>query len=214
MGKVTGGPSKDWSGKVGSHVFSQQQDGQTIVREIKGTIDVPPTRKQLGNRQIMELTKNFMRPLKEFVNTGYPQEKVVTGHSPFNMMVSYVRKNAIEGKYPDQHIAFSKVLMTQGPLAPPVDASVELSETGFTFKWDASILDDDIYYSDQVIMVAYFPKLKKLRDKVIGPGRYLGSAILEPLGIKHGNVAELYLSFKRAHSSMISDSVYLGQLTW
>lgn len=214
MAIVKKGPAAGWSGKVGNQVYSQQKNGETTVRESPVSSNIPATTKQLAARKVTSLCAKYLKPLKTFVKVGSSAKSLPAGKTPYNLMVSNARAQAIRGKYPDQYVDFSRLLITQGTLFSPQDASVRVTKTGFSFRWNPEIGDEDGHYSDHVMVMAYFPVLKKTRYKTCCAERDKGEYILPLDGIRKGYTAEIYISFITDDHDHISDSVYLGQLTW
>ncbi|HEY0175444.1 MAG TPA: DUF6266 family protein [Pedobacter sp.] len=213
MALVKSGIAKGFSGKVGNIIFSQQKNGTTTVREKPETIEKPATLKQLSSRQDMAVCNAFLKPLKSFILTGYALQAEQEKGNQHNSMVSYLMLNALTGEYPDRRIDFSKVLVTKGKMQQPEDAAVNLNESGFSFSWNPKTTDD-LHYSDQIMMLAYFPELQRAEFRTAGAQRHQGKDLLFLSGIKKGYIAEVYISFITDDRKGISDSVYLGQLTW
>ncbi len=213
MGKITSGPMLGVSGSFGGLTFSPQKDGTTNVSEKNKKSDIPLTPNQLSVLRDTEIFADFMKPLSAFVLVGYDLEAQIRRVNPYNAMVICVRKNAVQGVYPERSIDFSKVLMTKGTL-PVTKASAEITKTGITFTWDTLLIAHNTHHSDQVIMLAYFPELKETRYVTAGAHRFKGNDTLPLAGIKKGYQAEVYISFITDDRRNISNSVYLGQLNW
>jgi hypothetical protein len=214
MGKVKKGPATGWSGKVGNLVYSQHADRETTVSEAPTPSDAPATKKQSRARQVTTICGSYLSPLKGFVHVGARAKGKPKGQSPYNVMVSYARAHAIGGVYPNQYIDFSQLLITQGTMMPPQDAIVQLTEEGLAFEWNPENIQDEDHYTDQVMIMAYFPELKTARYKTSCAERHIGKYLLPLAGIKKGYAAEIYISFITDERDRISDSVYLGQLIW
>lgn len=214
MGKVTGGLGIDISGSVGNLTFSKQADGSTTVKEKNGKSDIPLTVNQESVVRDTTITAAFMKPLTDFVKVGYELQAKIQKQNAYNTMVIHVRRDTLIGEYPKRMVDFSKVLVTQGKMEPPEDAVVALNEYGLSFSWNTEINNRGDHYSDQVMMMAYFPELKKTRYMTAGAQRNQGKDILMLSGIKRGYVAEIYISFIADNRKNISNSIYLGQLIW
>lgn len=214
MAIVKEGIAQGFSGKVGNLEFSRQKDGSTRVRQVPVASDKPPTVKQLSVQQDTKNCKNFLNPLKDFVDVGYELAGKIRGISAYNSIVSQVRMFTLTGEYPNRRIDFSKVLVTKGQMQLPEDATVTLTEFGLAFTWNTETEAKGIHYSDQVMMLAYFPELEKAKYMTAGAQRHQGKDLLVLNGIPHGHIAEIYISFISDNRKSISDSVYLGQLIW
>lgn len=214
MGIVKRGPATGWSGKVGSQVYSQHKDRETTVSEAPAASTKPPTEPQSAVRQGCSLCSYYLPPLKEFVKVGSWAKGKPKGQTPWNEMVKYARNNAIKGEYPNQYLDFSELRITQGTMLPPQDATVQLTEKGFAFAWNPENITDEDHYTDQVMVMAYFPELKTTCSKMSCTERHRGEYLLHLDGIKRGYTAEIYIGFVTDDRSRISNSVYLGQLIW
>lgn len=214
MGKITGGTGLYYSGTIDGFTYSKQKDGSVHVKKKNGPSKVAPTDKQLAERQKTRIINEFMKPLKEFVKIGYALEGESTGCNGYNAMVRCLRTDALAGAHPFQHIDFSKVLITKGDMEPPMDVAAVPADSGVTFSWNPEMKLRGSHYSDQVIMLAYFPELRKVRFIAAGAQRYRGQDTLELNGITRGHLAELFIAFIADNRSNISDSVYVGQLNW
>lgn len=214
MGKVTGGVAMGFSGKVGDVIFSQHEGNETRVRSVPAPSTVPPTAKQLGNRQEIAVNSAFIRTVKDFVAIGFALEGKREKINGCNAATRYNRKNSFTGGYPERRIDFSKVLMTKGQMPAPAGAAVSRNEFGFIFTWDTADDERGVHYTDQVMLMAYFPELGKAEYLTSGSQRSRGTEILALGRIATGHIAEVYLSFIEDNRKSISDSVYLGQLSW
>lgn len=214
MAIVTSGPMVGFSGTIDGVTYSQDKKGRTIASKKNKKRSVPATPNQIKVMDDTSLCSEFMRPLKEFLRVGYALEAITTGQNPNNAMVPELRKNAITGSGTDRYIDCAKVLMTKGNMTSIADAMAERAETGIDFTWSKEIIDKTTHWSDQVVLLAYFPKLGEVRFVSSGPERHTGKASLELTGTKHGDTAEVYISFVSSDRASISNSLYLGQLNW
>lgn len=214
MGIVKKGPATGWSGKVGNQVYYQHAERATTVSDAPTPSNLPPTVLQLANRQVTAIVADYLPPLKDFVKVGARAKGRPFGQTPYNVMVADARAHAILGKYPNQYLDFSRLRITQGTMAPPQDAKVELTEKGFAFEWNPENIRDEDHYTDQVMVMAYFPELGITRYKTNCEERHKGEYLLPLDGIKNGYTAEIYIGFITDERDRISDSVYLGQLIW
>lgn len=214
MGKVTSGMAVGFSGRVGNLIFSQQQDGSTTVRKVSKKSSKPLTELQYSVRQDTTLCAAFFKPIKGFIQNGFAVEGKLLGMNQYNAAVKDFRDNALTGIYPERKIDYSKVLVTKGNMGPPKAAQVKRSEFGLIFNWDTSADEQGNHYTDQVMLMAYFPELKKAAYLTAGSQRGRGTEMLNLGTISTGNTAEIYISFIEDNRKSISNSVYLGQLNW
>lgn len=214
MAIVTSGPYVGFSGSVDGLTYYTLPDGRTCVKKKNKKSTIPPTPLQIANRADTTIVSKFMKPFEEFIKVGHHLEAKKTHQNPHNVMTKDVRENAIEGIYPDRKINISKVLVSSGNLPLAAESSVVMTEQGLTFNWSTEIVSKLSHYSDQVMMLAYFPDLQEVAHVVAGAQRHLGTDLLNLAGVKKGYSAEVFISFITNDHQGVSNSVYLGQFNW
>jgi len=214
MAIVTSGPFVGFSGTVDGITYYTLPDGRTCAKKKNRKSTKPPTALQLANRADTILVSKFMKSFKDFISVGYQLEAKKNHQNPHNMMVKYIRKNAIEGVYPNRRINISKVLVTNGKLPAAAENSVVVNEQGLIFNWSTELVRKLSRHSDQVMMLAYFREIQETAYVLAGAQRYVGTDLLQLTGVKKGVAAEVYISFITNDHTGISDSVYLGQYNW
>jgi len=214
MAIVTKGPYLGFSGTVDGLTYYQLPNGKTVVKRKNGKRTKPAAPGQLPIMNDTAICAQFMKPLKEFVKIGYDIEAGILQDNPNNAMVKHIRKNAIVGEYPERKIDFSKVLVTKGLMPAPEVIATEVTEEGIAIHWDTSLIPKKTFYSDQVIILAYFAALGESRYISGGAQRHLGSDLLILEGIEKDAEMEIYIAFVSDDRKNISNSVYLGQFSW
>lgn len=214
MAIITGGPFLGFEGTIDGITYYTDQWGRTIAKKKNKARTVPATEDQQTVMDDTVRIAQFMLPLREFVRVGYALEAIANRQNAYNAMVPGLRRDALTGTGDDRQIDFSKVLMTKGKMASSITASVEKFQTGLKFNWDNRELDFDTHWSDQVILVAYFPALGEVRYVSAGAERHTGEAYLELNGTKKDSIAHVYISFVSSNRTSISNSTYLGHLNF
>lgn len=205
---------KGLSGKVGNHVFSQQKDGTTTVKELSDLPKKPASAKQEGVRLKTKMIAEFCKPMNDYLDVGLANAAAKKKVNAHNYFVKELNENSFIGVYPDIRFDFSTIRLTRGGMLPPQQAAVVATETGLSFSWSPELKIRGVHYSDQIMVMALFPELKDARYLIGGTQRVAGNVQLPLLGIRKGNVVECFISFITDHRKDISDSVYLGQLIW
>jgi len=213
MAKVKSGLGVGLSGKFAGIVYTQQPDGSTSASEPATPTTKPLSLAQLSILMDTCISSAFVKPIPYFIKVGFGLE-TSPGKNANNIAVPYLRKNALTGVYPDRRIDYAKVLLTRGKMPSPKNATVTVNELGFSFTWDTSVEDPRTHYSDQVMLMAYFTKIKEAVYVTGGAQRGRGADLLVPNGIKRGTTAEIYISFIADDRTSISNSVHLGQVNW
>jgi len=211
---IVNGLGADWTGKVGNLVFTKQPDGRTSVSQAPQSSNIPPTVKQLAVQQETKVMGPFMSVMKEFVKMGWELQGKIEKMNQNNAMVKYLRANAFTGKGTDRRFDFSKVLVTRGNMPEPSDVTMELTSYGVLFNWKTETNSKKIHFTDQFVMLAYFPELAEVRYMTAGAQRHTGKDMLMLSGVEGGHVAEVYVAFVAGNRKSISDSIYMGQINW
>lgn len=210
MAIAKNGPHGWSSGKLGN-VVSYMLRGQLVQR----TIGKPgkPSLKQQANHQAMAVTTRFLSHLSEFVNNGFDLEARGTIRNQHNMAVSYIKKNALQGEYPNISIDYAKVQLSKGRLAIPKDLRMEKVAGGIQISWAPNhYLGEGAQYDDCLQLAVCFPEKGKKKVELNFSKRELGTAFLplEPEELERS--MEVYLFLRAANHDSVSDTVYLGNL--
>ncbi len=208
MSTANFGPFGDYSGRMGNLVFYKLM-GKQVVRRIGR--NASPSVAQLAGWQRMSVVNAFLKPIMPFINVGYAVQAQEKGIFPQNAAVSYLFRYGMKGVYPSLEIDYPRVLVSQGVLAPPLDASVALLSEGLRFSWAYDPVVPLSLPSDEVMVLAYFPGPVKAVFEIGTAVRSSESVLLRlPAGLA-GDM-ELYISFVAVDRKAVSDSVYLGRV--
>jgi hypothetical protein len=163
MAVITRGPFLGFVGTINGMTFYTDKKGRTIVKSQNKPRSVPASEHQEMIMQDTVRLAQFMQPLKQFVYVGYGLEAEAKQLNPYNAMVTCVRRKAITGSDTERRVDFSKVLVTKGKMSPVVNANVLKFQTGLKFQWNPTELDSSMHWTDQVILLAYFPAASEVR---------------------------------------------------
>jgi hypothetical protein len=199
-----------YSGKVGNTVY-YFSNGRWVSRSA-GRITKPASPAKLACNQRMGVCSAAMRQLKPFINIGFRQKAISNRDNAHNAANSYNMRNAMKGEYPDIGIDFSLLRLSEGPLMPAQEFSVMQVTEGLQFNWfaDPNALWPD--YTDQVMMLAYFPALGKIVFELYGAARSQGVAVLPVSQPMQSEYMETYISFVAADRSATATSRYTGSI--
>ena len=211
MGIMKNGPHGPVYGKVGNLVTYRVLNKD--VTRMVGENNKAPSVKQLACRQQLAVVIQFLKPIVKFINLGFMVEAAKAEVYPHNMAVSYNKRHALSGTYPDVSVDYSKVLVARGSLPTAVDASVSIVAEGLRFSWATGSWMDFTERRHVAMMMAYFPELGRAAYSLNGATRDEGTDVLYlPDGLKCAHM-ETYLSFMAVGSNEVADSVYLGSLS-
>ena len=198
-------------GKTGP-VVSYMRFGQNITRSKgntrKNRIETPARKMQ---REKIKVCNDFTQAFSGtgFFNKTFP----AYGHtgSGYNRVTSSVMNLAIVTN-PVVAIAWPKVLVSKGPLAPVDYASASVNdESNIASTWTDNSGDGTAKKNDRAIMVAWFPESKQAVFAFSDAERKDGTALLETGSIK--GTAHTWLGFLSADETNAANSVYTGELT-
>lgn len=136
MAIIKNGINGSFFGKVGS-VIGYEWRGIPVMRGLPKKRTSPPSEKELANRERMRIMQKFLQDSKNFIDLGFQLEAKARNMSAFNAAMSYNKKYAITGSYPDLKIDYEKLLVSKGLLITPTNPSVAYVEGTLHFKWDA-----------------------------------------------------------------------------
>lgn len=199
-------------GRVGDTV-TYVLNGELVTRRI-GVTDKKPTRPQLTFRQKTRILNAFLRKITEFINVGFEREGLRQRKLAYGLAFGYNLVYAFKGTYPKMTIDFKNVKLASGNMPAVSDVVVEVVSDGLKFSWNPESRELGTHWTDQVMLMAYFPKLKKAMYITGGVNRNIGSCVLPLYETSHGHTAETYISFISNDRRSISNSIYTGQWFW
>ncbi|SMC54131.1 DUF6266 family protein [Pedobacter nyackensis] len=208
MGIIRNGFGGNISGKVGNIVF-YTLNGKQVARTI-GKITANPTVPQLQCRQGMAVINIFIKHVAAFINVGFQLLAKGTTRTPNNMAVAYNKRNALQGTYPNVVIAYDKVLVTQGSMWGAIEPSVEMTLQGLDFSWSCPASVTWPRVNDQVMVLVYFPVIKKVVYILSGDWRSNCATSLALQSNLLNEYMEVYISFIAENRKNIANSTYLG----
>lgn len=200
------------TGKLANTV-SYPLNGKMVTRSI-GLNTKKRSKLQLAVMQKTKVTSGFLNSVLPYIKIGYGIEAQLQKLHPQNPAFVYHWHNALKGEYPHLEIDYQKVLLTKGILPKPEGVFASLVEDGLSFSWNPEVDQEPGHWTDQVMMIAYFPKTGKTQFVSAGANRHIGHDLLFLTYQKENAVMELYLSFISSRRDSISNSVYAGQLYW
>src|SRR6185312_11454691 len=161
MATITNGILGPFTGIVGT-VSGYSRNGKNFMRSRRRKTSSPMTARRLAQQQKIKVCNEFT---SAFSRTGFFTKTFPAyGHSGtgFNRATSAIMNLAIVGTYPDTTIDYAKVLISKGPLPAAVNASaVAGTDKNILFRWEDNTGTGTAKANDKVILVAYFPDVKK-----------------------------------------------------
>lgn len=208
MAIAENGPGGNHRGKLGNLVY-YMLNGKNVSRGI-GVTTKPPTELQLKSRMETKLSGELLGRLLDFLHTGFGVEALMAKDNAFNQAVKYNKKNIIKGTYPDLELAYDQLLVSKGLLKPAQNCQVAQDAAGLQYSWETNPEMSWPETTDQVMMLAYFPKQERVFYTLFGSSRLSGTDVLEIPPSLQGEYMETYVSFIAANRKQLSDSIYTG----
>lgn len=210
MGTIKQGVLGGFSGKVGT-VIGSSWKGIQYMRGIAQHVNNPKTPGQLDQRSKFAITIAFLKPITNFVRTGY--KTYGNKQSPFNGAMSYIIQNAILGAYPNYSLDFSLALVSRGNLKTVEGGGVVAGGGKIAFAWTDNSGNSDAQATD-LAMPLVFNKDKG--EAVFNTAAATRDAEMAELNLPAdwiGDKVETYLGFIAADGKNVANSVYLGEET-
>ncbi|GGG98485.1 hypothetical protein GCM10007415_37590 [Parapedobacter pyrenivorans] len=205
MATFKNGVNGSFSGRVGN-VIGYQWRGINVMRALPRKSNKPRSEKQLANEMRMKLAMSFLSPLSGLIAVGYQQAADGLPMTPFNIALSYHKKHAIGGEYPDLYFDYSKAIISTGALTPAEALAAEWTDEGLAVSWHASPQDGNLVNSQNTTIIWCLATNEKwdIRTSGItrGMGRYLFPLPQDVIGAD----VHVYLAFNKALSSEMSES--------
>ena len=193
-----------FSGKIGTAVGTTWR-GLNIIR----SRPKPPTQfseKQRANQMKMKVAQDFLRRMVEPIRIGFRDDTIVP--TAYNIGLSFLKRHALTGDYPDIRVDFPAVKVAQGVLALPDDLQIETEGSQLIFSWSASA-GGNARHDDQ-LMIVLWNDANKTSQYSLQAYRSAGQFNWQP-GFAFAG-AHVWAAFIRQDRSMQSESRYLGEL--
>lgn len=208
MGTLKQGILGGFSGKVGT-VIGYTRNGISYIRGLMTSHTDANTPAQQEQRAKFTLVIQFLRPLLALLRIGF--KKAGMNLSGFNAAVSYTLENAVKGVFPNQEIDYTKVLVCQGNLPPAMNAVAASVEAGkINFTWDDNSWDFGASATDQVVLVAYCPALKKSVTAIGAATRATGNQTMTVPDLFSALQVQAFMGFCKADQSEFSNGEFVS----
>jgi len=193
-----------FSGKVGTVVGTTWR-GLKIIRSRPKT-PASFSEKQLANQMKMKVAQDFLRRLVEPIRIGFRDDSIVP--TAYNTGLSYLKKHALTGEYPEIRVDFPAVKIAQGRLAIPDDIQMDAAGGQLIISW-SGLTEGNARHDDQ-LMVVLWNDADKTSQYSLQAYRSAGQFSWQPDFAFAG--VHVWAAFVRQDRSMQSESVYLGQV--
>jgi len=186
--------------------------GDINVSRTIGKYHGPRTPKQFANETKMALVSSLSSILEEFLNFGLRAVAGTGKQDPRNYFIKLNKQKAVKGEYPLLETDFSKLIVADGNIPAPKNGQAKLTGNRLELTWKADMEAEGTNERDQVMVLAYFPSVKKAVTLASGARR---SAEMESINLPEFELetaVEVYMAFVADNRLDASPSLYLGQL--
>ena len=213
MGKMFLGILGGFTGTVGTVIGSSNRKGEDIIRAKTKKTRTSNSVAQVNQRTKFGLVTAFMQAINFILKFSFKQA-AGDAMTPYNYACQYALKNAIAGEAPDFELDYSKVLISEGPLAREAVANAQAVDDKITFSWDDISENGLCDPKDKAVMVVYNVDKAEISysDSAVTRGSKTGTLAL-PYAETGDNLL-FYLFFRsETDPTIVSTSQYLGCLT-
>jgi len=211
MGKLDNGILGPFRGKV-ANIIGYELNGQNIIR-IEGHKNKKLSIDQLNNCLQMAVIVEFLDPMKSFLKTAFNPVAKGTTKNYHNIAVSSNKPNALSGYYPEVEMDYTRVILSTGTLSVAENPTVERIGDELKFTWEMSQGAHWTENDDQVMLMAYAPRIKKCCFVKSGARRTDGKEVLKIKTSMKNELLETYISFVSDDRQRVANSQYTGQVS-
>ena len=191
------------SGKLGKMVIVNGKNG-VYVRSLPTPND-KKSEGQLKQRGKMQQANSFLKPLKDFLKTGFVERK--PNQNAYQAATSSLMRTAFNGDTMD----YTHVRICEGSLCPPQKASVSVSDHVAIFRWSDNSEEIAAKDNDKAVVLLYSPEQQIAVWEVKKETRKDKYCLqLLDNNLVGGFLA--YMAFLNKKEDKISNSVFLGEI--
>ncbi|MBB2147820.1 DUF6266 family protein [Pedobacter gandavensis] len=210
MGSLKNGLFGGFYGRVGNLV-GYELNGKNVIRTI-GHSTRPLSSARKINCDRMTIVNKFLRPIDQFIRLGFRLKVVGTDRNYYNEAVSYNKKHAVSGEYPNAQLDYPKAMVSMGSLLKAESPQIQLIETEIEFTWEVPADLPWKNRNDRAMILLYWPDQGQTTSCLSGSHRHEGKHRIQiDPNLVHERI-EAYISFINDDATEVSDSVYAGSI--
>jgi len=207
MAVLKNGPNGGFSGKVGS-VVGYRWKNLDVIRGLPRKSRKPRSEARLANEQAMKVIMDVLKPLKLLIRKGFGAAAEPLNMSAFNLALSYNKKNAVTGAYPDLTVDWDRLRISQGDLAGITDMQAAWTADGLSVRWSDAPAGVPAHPQDQLWVVVYLPQKHVWWPFFNVAARQTGACRLPISGNGSPTDAHVLAFFVAYTGDAVSDSVH------
>lgn len=210
MGSLQNGLFGGFKGRVGNLV-GYELNGKNVIRTI-GHSGKPLSPARKINCDRMTIVNHFLRPIQSFIKPGFRLKIVGTDRNYYNEAVSYNKKHAVSGEFPNAQMDYPKAMLSMGTLLKADKPQIKLVGTEIEFSWEVPADLPWRNLNDRAMVLLYWPDQHQHTHCLSGSHRKDGKHRIQIDPNLANQRVEAYISFINDDASEISDSVYAGSI--
>ncbi|WP_316748622.1 DUF6266 family protein [Pedobacter gandavensis] len=210
MGSLQNGLFGGFNGRVGNLV-GYELNGKNVIRTI-GHSGKPLSPARKINCDRMTIVNKFLRPISSFIKVGFRLKVVGTDRNFYNEAVSYNKKHAVTGVYPDAELDYPKAMLSMGTLLKAEKPSIQHVGAEIEFSWEVPADLPWKNQKDRAMLLLYWPDQNQHTHILSGSHRKDGKQSVQIDQNLASQRVEAYISFVNEDATEISDSVYAGSI--
>lgn len=209
MAILKNGSNGGFQGKLGN-VVGYQWRGKDVIRTLPRTSSKKRSEGQLANQQKMTLVQHFLQATIHFIRLGFKHAAEERQMSAFNLAMSYNKKQAITGLYPNLQLDYSRVVVSMGDVADMEGGSARWVAGGMELTWADNSGEGHAKSSDYLLALLFFPDERHVVHLFNGNHRNEGRSFITLESSLTEKPVHVYASFCRYDGSDVSPSSYLA----
>lgn len=164
---------------------------------------------KLAAQQRFRMAMAFLNPLRKEIEKTWANYGSGKRSKAFSQALRNTLHQAFEGKYPDQQLIPSRVMLSQGALQKLNPEEAKLDGDEFSVTW-ASETDERIRMTDEIILIVYSPDKGIVARSTDVVTRRTGQMKAELINLFPEGGFHAYCFCYNARNEQYSKSEYLG----
>jgi hypothetical protein len=196
----------DFTGKIGPVVLVNGKTGK-YIRSLPNRTD-KKSEGQIKQRNKLQIVNAFLKPIKDFLQIGYLERN--ENQYAYHAATSNLMRNGFdEGN--SENLAYQKVQVCKGSLAPAHEPTVSVSDHVIVFRWEDNDSIPCSKTTDKLVFLLYSPE-QQISLGGICETKRSEKYHLYLVDNKLTGKFLAYIAFINKHENRISNSTFLGEI--
>lgn len=214
MGVANQGVFGAWQKRVGN-VVGRIVQGRNIYSIYQPQVSNPKTQAQQTNRSAFSVMAEFVSQSLAAIRVGFRNLDGYKKGSAYSSALGYnlTKAKAISGTYPNIEVNYNKVVVSEGGVELPYDASGTVADSTLTVTWADNSGQGDALATDKAALFLFNTTQKKSVFAVTDSVRSDRTAKISFPAAWTGDTAVGYLFMVREDKGVNSMSAFVGSYT-